>query len=125
MGDLNDDPIDASLTKHLKAKGKVEEVKSGDLFNPMFKLYNDGIGSLAYQDSWNLFDQIIISYNLTGKNFLTYKLFSAKIFNEEFLKQKTGAFAGYPLRTYVGTQFQGGFSDHFPAYLILAREIKK
>jgi hypothetical protein len=124
MGDLNDDPIDASLTKHLKAKAKVEDVKTGDLFNPMYKLFSDGIGSLAYQDSWNLFDQIVITSSLTGKDFSSYRLFGARIFNEEFLKQKSGAFAGYPFRTYVGGQFTGGYSDHFPAYLILAREVK-
>jgi hypothetical protein len=124
MGDLNDDPTDASLVKHLKAKGDVKEVKEKDLFNPMYKLHKEGIGSLAYQDSWNLFDQIIISYGLTDKDFSSYKFFGARIFNEDFLKQKSGAYAGYPFRTFVGGQFTGGYSDHFPSYLILAREIK-
>ena len=124
MGDLNDDPTDASLVKHLKAKKDIKEVTKTDLYNPMYKLFSDGIGSLAYQDSWNLFDQIIISYSLTGKDFSSYKLYGARIFNEDFLKQKTGAYAGYPFRTYVGGQFVGGYSDHFPSYLILARELK-
>lgn len=124
MGDLNDDPTDASLVKHLKAKKDIKEVAKTDLYNPMYKLFSEGIGSLAYQDSWNLFDQIIISYSLTGKDFSSYKLYGARIFNEDFLKQKTGAYAGYPFRTYVGGQFVGGYSDHFPSYLILARELK-
>jgi len=124
MGDLNDDPTDVSLVKHLKAKGDIKEVKETDLYNPMYKLHKDGVGSLAYQDSWNLFDQIIISYGLTDKDFSTYKFFGAKIFNEDFLKQKSGAYAGYPFRTFVGGKFTGGYSDHFPSYVILAREIK-
>ncbi|MEI6348425.1 MAG: endonuclease/exonuclease/phosphatase family protein [Bacteroidota bacterium] len=124
MGDLNDDPTDASLLKHLKAKTNIEDVDKTDLYNPMNKLFKTGVGSLAYQDSWNLFDQIIVSYGITGKDFSSYKLFAAKIFNEDFLKQKSGAYDGYPFRTFVGGQFQGGFSDHFPVYLILARKIK-
>lgn len=124
MGDLNDDPVDASMVKYLKAKFEVKEVGEKDLYNPMYQLFKDGVGSLAYQDSWNLFDQIVISHALIGKDFSSYKLFGARIFNEEFLKQKGGAFSGYPLRTFAGGQFMGGYSDHFPAYLILAREIK-
>ncbi len=124
MGDLNDDPTDASLVKHLKAKGTAEEMKGNDLFNPMYKLFKSGIGSLAYQDSWNLFDQIVITPGLLGKDLSSYKFFGARVFNEEFLKQKSGAFTGYPFRTYVGGQFMGGYSDHFPTFLILAREIK-
>ncbi|MBM3436775.1 MAG: endonuclease/exonuclease/phosphatase family protein, partial [Bacteroidetes bacterium] len=66
MGDLNDDPINPSVKDHLRAKGKKEVLVPGDLFNPMFKMYKDGIGSLAYRDTWNLFDQIIISQGLLG-----------------------------------------------------------
>lgn len=124
MGDLNDDPTDVSMIKHLKSKNDLKDVTKTDLYNPMYKLFKDGIGSLAYQDSWNLFDQIIITSNLTGKDFSSYRLFGARIFNEDFLKQKTGAYAGYPFRTYSGGQFTGGYSDHFPSYLILAKEIK-
>ncbi len=124
MGDLNDDPTDASLIKHLKAKIKIEDVSKSDLYNPMYKLFKSGVGSLAYQDSWNLFDQIIVTSALTGKDFKSYKLFGARVFNEDFLQQKTGAYAGYPFRTYVAGQFTGGYSDHFPTYLILARDTK-
>ena len=27
---------------------------------------------------------------------------------------------GYPQRTYVGNNFQGGYSDHFPVYIYFA-----
>lgn len=123
MGDLNDDPVNNSLRKFLKAKGSVEETKAGDLFNPMYKLFRDGIGSLAYRDSWNLFDQMIISYPLLNDN-TGLKFFKAKVFNQPFLAQKEGSFAGYPWRTYVGTNFMGGYSDHFPVYLFLIKEKK-
>ena len=44
-------------------------------------------------------------------------------FNKPFLLQTEGNFAGYPLRTFVGNNFMGGYSDHFPVYLLL--EYKK
>ena len=122
MGDLNDDPTDASLLTAFGAKKTIEETKAGCFFNPMYKLYKEGIGSLAYRDGWNLFDQIIISEPLLSSNKATYKFFKAKVFNKNFLTQKEGAFMGYPLRTYVGTTWQGGYSDHFPVYVFIVKE---
>jgi hypothetical protein len=122
MGDLNDDPSNISILKHLKAKKATEEMQAGDLYNPMYKLYKDGVGSLAYRDSWNLFDQIIISYPLTQKDLETYKVLKAKVFNKPFLTQKEGQFAGYPWRTYVGNTFMGGYRDHFPVYVFLVKQ---
>ncbi|HLO89945.1 MAG TPA: endonuclease/exonuclease/phosphatase family protein [Lentimicrobium sp.] len=124
MGDLNDDPVDPSVAKGLGAKGKERDVKKGDLFNPMWKLYHDGIGSLAYRDAWNLFDQIIISEPvLEGAN-NGWKFLIAKVFNEKFMIQKEGPYAGYPFRTYAGGAYAGGYSDHFPTYLFLVKESK-
>jgi hypothetical protein len=124
MGDLNDDPVDVSLMKHLKIKTKPENVHPGDLFDPMWQLFRDGIGSLAYRDSWNLFDQIIVSSALMDKNAPGFRYLKAKIFNQKFLVQKDGPYEGYPFRTYAGGVYTGGYSDHFPAYLFLVKEIK-
>ncbi len=122
MGDLNDDPSNASVLKYLKAKKTIEETKPSDLYNPMYKLYKDGVGSLAYRDSWNLFDQIIVSYALIEKDKSSYRLYQAKVYNKNYLTTKDGAFSGYPWRTYVGTTFMGGYSDHFPVYVFLVKE---
>ncbi len=123
MGDLNDDPTNSSIVKHLKAKGDTAEVGKNGLYDPMYKLFKkEGLGSLAYRDSWNLFDQIIVSGRLLGADKSSYKFYKAKIFNRNFLTQKEGAFAGYPFRTYVGDTFTGGYSDHFPVYVFLAKE---
>ncbi len=121
MGDLNDDPTNASITKVLLAKGSVKEVVPGDMYNPMFKLYQNGIGSYAYRDSWSLYDQIIVNSNVAKGDSSSYFLMTAKIFNAQFLKQKTGTFAGYPWRTQAGGQYLAGYSDHFPVYGVLIR----
>lgn len=124
MGDLNDNPNNASVTKHLKSKGNKSDMLAGDLFNPMVKLFNDGIGSYAYRDTWELIDQIIISAPLADENSSSYKLLKVKVFNENFIKQKTGTFAGYPWRTAAGGQYLGGYSDHFPVYAIFGKEVR-
>lgn len=123
MGDLNDDPTNKSLLRYLKTKKTIEETQPGDLYNPMYKLFvKEGVGSLAYRDSWNLFDQIIVSYPLVMKDLSSYRLFKARVFNKLFLTQKEGSFAGYPWRTYVGSSFSGGYSDHLPSYIFLVKD---
>ncbi|SDD08708.1 endonuclease/exonuclease/phosphatase family protein [Williamwhitmania taraxaci] len=125
MGDLNDDPTDPSLTEGLKTISDIDNVKTGDLFNPAAQMLKDGIGSLAYRDSWNLFDQIIVSEPLLNAKAGKLKFLKYKVFNANFLTQKDGQFAGYPFRTYSGGAYTGGYSDHFPTYIIVVKEIIK
>ncbi len=119
MGDLNDDPTDPSVMNHLGAKGKIKDARKSGLYNPYYRLFQDGIGSLAYRDAWNLFDQIVISPSLVDEdNPNQWSFHSARIFNEQFLIQKEGQFKGYPFRTFAGGAYLGGYSDHFPVYVI-------
>jgi len=124
MGDLNDNPNNASVFKVLKAAGDQQTAMNvTGLFNPMYNMFKvQGIGSNAYRDSWSLFDQIIVSKGLLGDDKSSLKMFKTLIFNRNFLKQVEGSFAGYPYRTFVGGQYQGGYSDHFPAYMFLIKE---
>jgi len=46
------------------------------------------------------------------------------VFNKEFLKQESGRYKGYPLRTHAGGVCKNGYSDHFPVYLYLIKEVK-
>lgn len=122
MGDLNDDPVNKSVLVHLNAKPSKEETKKGDLYNPMYYIFvKKGIGTLAYNDKWNLFDQFIVSYPLIDSETKGYKFKKAEVFNASYLLQKEGQFAGYPFRTYIGNKFIGGYSDHFPSYIILTK----
>ncbi|MCB0610592.1 MAG: endonuclease/exonuclease/phosphatase family protein [Lewinella sp.] len=123
MGDLNDDPTSPSVRKVLAAKGKIKDVRSKGLFNPMFDLYKKGIGTLAYQDAWNLFDQIILSKGLISPRVGGYQYFQVKIHNPAYLFQKSGHFKGYPFRTFDGDVYAGGYSDHFPVYVVLAKKV--
>jgi hypothetical protein len=121
MGDLNDNPNAKSITVGLNAKGKINDVKQLDIFNPMWKMYQKGIGSYAYRDSWDMIDQIMVSYALLNPKPNTYIFSTSHVFNPNFLKIKSGNFQGYPFGTYGGGNYQGGYSDHFPVYIILQK----
>lgn len=124
MGDLNDDPVSPSVERFLKTTGDKTKVVDGRMYNPMHALYQKGVGTLAWRDAWNLFDQIIISQALVTGQGGNYRYYGARIFNEPYLRQKDGNFAGYPFRTYVGDTYQDGYSDHFPVFLILVKEVE-
>ena len=128
MGDLNDDATDDSIVEGLSAKGRVKDVRSGDMFNPFISLLKAGYGTLAYRDDWNLFDNIIVSDNLVEAPQGELKIqpvggskFYGGIFRRPYMIQREGQYKGYPLRTFVGNNFQGGFSDHFPVYIYIAK----
>ncbi len=124
MGDLNDDPRNASLKKILKSKGNIKKLDSVSLFNPMEKLYRKGVGTLAYRDKWNLFDQFLLTPCLISENKTEYSYWKAGVFNPKYLQTKSGKYKGYPFRTYVGTTYQGGYADHFPVYLYLIKKVE-
>ncbi|MCQ2272435.1 MAG: endonuclease/exonuclease/phosphatase family protein [Bacteroidales bacterium] len=121
MGDFNDNPTAKSLKEYLKPKNKVKEVEKGDLFNPMWWMFQEGIGTYAYHDTWDVIDQIVISSNLVNPVSNTYKFVSAKVFRKNFMLGQTGSYTGYPFRTYAAGSYQGGYSDHFPVYIILEK----
>ncbi|NQY05678.1 MAG: endonuclease/exonuclease/phosphatase family protein [Flavobacteriaceae bacterium] len=124
MGDLNDNPNNHSITKVLKAKDEKEKVKLKGIFNPMMKMFKKGLGSNAYRDSWSLFDQIMVTEGLINKKYEGYRFWKAGIYNESYLSNKKGRYKGYPLRSFVGATFTDGFSDHFPVYTYLVKEIE-
>lgn len=124
MGDLNDDPSDVSIKKYLKTSSKKDKIPKGYLYNPMEEMHKKGIGSLAYRDAWNLFDQLILSSSLVTGDHSSYQFHAAKVFNKQFLVQEEGRYKGYPFRTFGGGTYLGGYSDHFPVYIFLIREIK-
>lgn len=124
MGDLNDDPIDDSLKKILKTQGKIHQLDSLSLYNPMETMFKKGMGSLAYRDKWNLFDQMFFTANLATKNRSSLSFWKAGIFAPAFIRTNRGRFKGYPFRTYSGGSYTAGYSDHFPIYLFLLKEVE-
>lgn len=121
MGDMNDDPKDKSTSVVLNAKKNKEDVPVGGLYNTLWTTHEKGIGTLCYRGQWNLFDQIIISQNLLGKDADKLQFWKPQVFNKDYLFQKEGKYKGYPLRTLSGNTFLNGYSDHFPTLIYLIK----
>lgn len=124
MGDFNDDPVSSSLKNNLKAQANVKDLSdSTPYLNLMYPLYKKGVASLAYQDAPNLFDQIIVSKNVISKEVTKeYSVYKTEVFAPPYLVNKEGNYRGYPFRSWNGDQFTGGYSDHFPAFVVLQKE---
>jgi hypothetical protein len=121
MGDLNDDPVNDSVKKYLHAEKSTDDLSGSDMYNPFEAFYRKGLGTTAYQDAWSLFDQIILSKDLSTAT-TGFRYYKAGVFNPGYLTQKTGVFKGYPMRTYASGVYAGGYSDHFPVYVLLVKE---
>ena len=121
MGDLNDNPDSYSVDKVLGAKANQGATAASGLFNPWASIFAGGSGTEEYRHSWNLFDQVIISGGfLQNKN---HKLHydKAEIFKPDFIIDHYKGHEGEPHRSFVGTHWINGYSDHFPVILYLAR----
>ena len=126
MGDFNDDATDASIVEVMGAKRDVKELEKGDFFNPYNEMLRAGLGTLAYQDEWNLFDNICVTENLVNAERGTLRIIKGKkfygnIFTRPYMLQLEGQYKNYPLRTFVTNNFQNGFSDHFPVYIYIGK----
>ena len=91
------------------------------LFNPMEDMFKKGMGTLAWRDGWNLFDQMLISSELLKGDYSSYQFYRAGIFNKPYLATPSGKYKGYPFRSFANGSFTGGFSDHFPVFLYLIK----
>ncbi len=123
MGDFNDDPIDKSVKIGLKASAELELIPN-TLYNPMEKMYKNGLNTLGYRDGLNLFDQILMSDDCISldKNYNSYKFYKAGIFNPNYIITPKGRYKGYPFRSFQYNNYTGGYSDHFPVYIYLIKE---
>ncbi len=109
MGDLNDTPID-------KAPQLIKEK-----LNPMItKESGEFGGSHNYKETWDVLDHIFVSPGLTNSK-KGFKVCSAsgKIHSFQFLlSEYKGQIV--PLRTYGGSTYLGGYSDHLPVSIKLS-----
>jgi len=124
MGDFNDEPFNRSITEYALAVNDSNAVVRGRnpyLFNLMWPILSDGIGSHFYSGQWNLLDQIMISKGITNGK-------SGWIINE---KPKVEAMDIMSIPGKIGPRKFGikpkerdkeGFSDHFPVSIKLDKK---
>jgi hypothetical protein len=119
MGDLNDNPSDKSIVQTLKSSGNKNALRPDELYNPWVAFMDRGIGTLAHNDAWGLFDQILLSRSFLNTKQPGWQFQEAFIFYRPYLTEINGKYRGYPMRTWDGNTYHGGFSDHFPTYIVL------
>lgn len=119
MGDLNDGPYNKSIKKVLGAKAKKIEVQPRGMFNPMEEMSKKGVGTLAYRDAWDLFDQMIMTEPLVRKEYDSFRFWKAGVFKKPYMLQTAGQYKGYPNRNWNGDI---GYSDHLPVYIYLIKQ---
>ena len=124
MGDLNDDPINTSLKAVLKTQSSPKNLADTTFYNPFEKLFEKGYGSLGYRDNLHLFDQILLNGALLSKDkqFHSLGFFKSAVFNPDYLYLQKGRYKGYPFRSFANGNFTGGYSNHFPVYVILIKK---
>ena len=121
MGDMNDGTYNKSIKNEIGAKRKKEDVKEFGIYNPFEEMFYKGNASLFWRDSGDIFDQILISEPFLRKDYSSFRYWKAGIYNKPYMVQTTGQYKGYPLRN---SQTEPGFSDHFPVYIYLLKEMK-
>ena len=121
MGDFNDGTYNKSVKQGIGAKLKKSEVQEFGVYNPFEQMAKDGKASLFYRDAGDIFDQIMVSEKLIKSDYSSFQYWKAGIYSKPFMIEKLGRYKGYPLRHSAN---QIGFSDHFPVYIYLIKEVK-
>lgn len=122
LGDFNDDPTDKSLVQGLGAQS-YKRLDTMGFFSPMIRLFKKGYNTLAYRDQIHVFDQILLSSNfIDSKTEDGFKFHRAGVYNPSRLYVREGKYKGYPNRSFQNGRYAGGYSDHFPVYVELAKK---
>jgi hypothetical protein len=128
MGDMNDNPTDPSMAEYLHGKEFKNEVTDVDFFSPFTSMLKAGFGSLAYQGVWSIYDLLLVNNALAnapegtfGLRQLHKKGYYGRIYNAKFLTNQSGQYKGTPFRTFSNGAFIGGYSDHYPTYIVITK----
>ncbi|MBQ0150902.1 MAG: endonuclease/exonuclease/phosphatase family protein [Bacteroidales bacterium] len=131
MGDMNDNPTDESMTTYMHGRETIAETGELDFFSPFISMLKAGYGSLAYRGEWSIYDIILMNKALADAPKGTFQVlpiikkkkaeYYARIFQQPFMTQQDGPYKGTPYRTFSNGAFVGGYSDHYPTYIIIGK----
>ena len=128
MGDMNDNPTDPSMAVYLHGLEDKDKVNDEYFFSPFISMLKAGFGSLAYQGVWSIYDLLLVNNALAnpepgsfGLRQLHKKGYYGRIYNPKFLTNQQGQYKGTPFRTFSNGSFIGGYSDHYPTYIVITK----
>lgn len=131
MGDMNDNPTDDSMAKYLHGQEHLENVTPGEFYSPYISMLKAGYGSLCYQGVWSIYDLELVNYNLAHAPDGGLKIqpvtknhgkeYYGVVFKRPWMTTQKGQYKGYPFRTFSNGAFVGGYSDHYPTYIVVGK----
>ena len=87
-----------------------------------------GYASLYFRGGNNIFDIVMCNSALAKAPAGTFRIqpivkkkYYGRIFVKPFMTHQSGQYKGTPLRTFSGGSFIGGYSDHYPTYIVIAK----
>ncbi|MGS0748543.1 endonuclease/exonuclease/phosphatase family protein [Halpernia sp. GG3] len=117
LGDFNENATD-DLINDFISNGEKQVLN-----NPFSKLFINKQFSTFHNSDGLLFDQILLSGEFFTNNY-SIKFDEAIVFNNLKLSSWDRKFQGRPFRTYAGTRYLGGYSDHYPVLIKLKNNEK-
>ncbi len=116
MGDMNATPGEKVVRKTL---GSVKSPYDF-MYCPQWNEYSGGKGTYSYRGRWYLYDWMLVSPSLARGAGM--KASEAGVFVREYMTENsvnTPSSARKPLRTFYGSEYLGGYSDHLPVYTFI------
>lgn len=102
IGDFNEEVDSPALTQLMKGC---------DLIACIASATKTDFGTHRYKGQWSVLDHMLVSQNLYPK------ILKAGIWKAPLLLEKDTRGCSKPYRTYLGSFYHGGYSDHLPVYL--------
>lgn len=131
MGDMNDNPTDDSMAKYLHGQERLENMTPTEFYSPYISMLKAGYGSLCYQGVWSIYDLELVNYNLAHAPDGGLKIqpvtknhgkeYYGVVFKRPWMTTQKGQYKGYPFRTFSNGAFVGGYSDHYPTYIVVGK----
>jgi len=121
-GDFNDEPQDLSIVSGLHAGLQFDNPQPAVLYDLTGYLETvTSTGSYKYKGDWNFLDQFIVSGTLLDTLRPVYsRVTDHQVYQSYFLMERDESYLGSkPYRTYLGSYYHGGYSDHLPVFLNL------
>ncbi len=128
MGDMNDNPTDISMTEYMHGREDIADATGEEFFSPFLSMLKAGYSSLYYQGAGNIYDIILVNSNLANAPKGTFQIqpivngkFYGRVFSKPFMTNQSGQYKGTPFRTFSNGAFIGGYSDHYPTYIVIKK----
>jgi predicted extracellular nuclease len=115
MGDFNDHPSNESMLALSNCD------KGPCLVNLCAAFEDTEAGSYVYKGEWGVLDQMLVSKNLLANSleYSTSQDLVGFVKKDWMLYESSSDQKFFPSRTYGGTKYFGGYSDHLPVILVL------